>query len=111
NPAASAQAVCADFTQDHHAEFVLTFEAIISDCFVHARIPTVQYGSINPDGAERAFLQPRAPFLYIPEDFETDILYPLWIARLAADGYLTSSAKVGVLYSNNISQQRQARQL
>jgi len=111
NPSSAAQAVCEDFLQDHKVDFALTPSAIQTDCFVQAKVPVVQYAAITPNGADRAFLAPRAPYLFAPTSFETDTLYPLYLERLAAQGYFPTGAKVGLLWSSHPSEQRQSAQL
>lgn len=111
DPQGATQATCAAFLEDTRVDVVLTPSAIFTDCFVQARVVALQTGTVSPFNADRAHLAPRAPYLFAPTSFETERLYPLYVARLAAQGYFPREARVGLLSSNQPSLQRQATQL
>ena len=119
DPNGQAQATCSAFTEDRKVVAVVNVVAGIDvqtfySCLAKHDTPVVSAGFTPVDDA---FVASYSPYLYKLTSASFTSLIPVWIARLAAQGYFggwntasggpgTGPAKIGLLYPAAQPQQR-----
>jgi len=112
DPNTAAAEACTAFTQDTRVSWaVVAGYGNESDCLAQGRVPSATAGSISPRNADATYLRSRAPYVYNPPAFEFTRLVPLWMDRLAAQGFFPRGARIGVLHSNHDSERREVASL
>ena len=95
------QEVCTYFTQDHRVRFVFVQDVstTLLACLSRAGVALLADG-IGAESSTRGL----APYslVLMPQTVTLDRLAKIEVPRLMADGYLTGSGKLGVLYFSNV---------
>jgi len=106
NQTAEAQAVCADFTEDHHVQFAITglddATGLVPKCLAAHGVPL-----INDDySVDNALLPALSPYLFLPSAWVMDRLMQTQIDALNGQGFFDGPGKVGILLYDTPASQR-----
>lgn len=111
DPNGTAQATCTAFTQDHPVAAVIDFNltaAPLLPCLSKSGVPLV---GMAPAAFDDGDYSTSAGTLFQPGQASyTQVIAP-WVERLAANGYLTQDARVGVLRSGSDAGKRLGAQI
>lgn len=106
-----AQAVCDDFTQDHHAQFVISGlgepTGLLAKCLAARGVPL-----INDDLAvDSGYVASLSHHLFLPSDWVLDRLMRTQIDALAQQGFFKGPGKVGILLYDSSASQKVLQQV